>query len=67
MTRDWETQHNLLFKHDNIKFIGLTPRGLHQPVIERYTRDSTLVDMFLVYACALVLAVSVTGLVQGWL
>lgn len=64
--RDWEKQQALLHKHGNVRFVRPTPRGHEQPVFVRY-RSNPGVDLFIVIACAVVLALAVLALAKGWL
>ena len=66
--KDWETQRDRLFMHDNIRFITPTPRMLRQPVFERYDNDvKHPADFWIWLAAALMLTGSMIGLAMGWL
>ena len=66
--KDWEHQRDMLFMHDNIRFINPTPRMTRQPVIERYDGDvKHPADFWLWVASACVLVYTLIKLSYGWM
>jgi len=66
--KDWETQRDLLFMHDNYRFVNPTPRMLRQPVIERHDVEPPEVIHFWIWlAAAIVLGGAIFGLAMGWI
>lgn len=64
--RDWEQQRDLLFMHDNHKFIGLTPRMHRQQLVDA-TNIKHPADFWLWVAAAGFLVWCMFALPLGWI
>lgn len=60
--KEWERQAALLSLHGNRRFVALTPRGLRQPVVQKFDCTASRGRMSdLLVACALVAALLVAA------